>query len=273
MISVGMSTSCTFPKPVESAFRIAREAGFDGIEIMVATEQTSRSADMLTSLIDKHELPVLAIHAPVLFYTQFVWGTDPAQKLVRSAQLARDVGASTVVVHPPFRWQRGYAERFLDIVRRIQDDTGIEMAVENMFPWKVSGRALKAYQPGIDPVAMHCDAITLDFSHAALAGADAMQMAMDAGDRLRHVHLCDGQGPTEDGKMFDEHLAPGQGGQPVAETLEYLADIDWQGHVVAEVNTRKSKNEAARIELLRETVSFARRHLKLDVPVDSDGAR
>lgn len=274
MISIGMSTSCTFPKPVASAFRIAKEAGFDGMEIMVATEQTSRSADQLKALIDTHELPVLAIHAPVLFYTQFVWGTDPEQKLVRSAKLASDVGASTVVVHPPFTWQRGYADRFLEIVRRIQGETGVEMAVENMFPWKVSGRALKAYRPGIDPVEMDCDAITLDFSHAALTGVDALQLAMAAGERLRHVHLCDGQGPTEDGKMFDEHLAPGEGGQPVAETLQYLADIDWQGHVVAEVNTRKAKNEVARIELLRETVAFAREHLRLDVgaPTPSDGA-
>lgn len=265
MISIGMSTSCTFPKPVASAFRIAKESGFDGMEIMVATEQTSRSADQLKALIDTHELPVLAIHAPVLFYTQFVWGTDPEQKLVRSAKLASDVGASTVVVHPPFSWQRGYADRFLEIVRRIQQETGVEMAVENMFPWKVSGRALKAYRPGINPVDMDCDAITLDFSHAALTGVDALQLAMAAGDRLRHVHLCDGQGPTEDGKMFDEHLEPGAGGQPVAETLQYLADIDWRGNVVAEVNTRKAKNEAGRIEILRRTVAFAREHLRLDV--------
>ncbi|WP_225734834.1 sugar phosphate isomerase/epimerase family protein [Pseudoclavibacter endophyticus] len=265
-----MSTSCTFPKPVASAFRIAREVGFDGIEIMVATEQASRSADLLKAQIDKHQLPVLSIHAPVLFYTQFVWGTDPEQKLVRTAQLARDVGASTVVVHPPFRWQRGYAERFLDIVRRIQGETGIEMAVENMFPWKVSGRALRAYLPGTNPVEMDCDALTIDFSHAALSGDDALQMAIDAGDRLRHVHLCDGQAPAANEKVFDEHLLPGEGGQPVAETLQYLADINWQGHVVAEVKTGTAKYEAQRIEKLRRTLAFAREHLRLDVGADAE---
>lgn len=266
MISLGMSTSCTFPKSLQSSFRIAKEAGFDGMEVMVATEQATRSADLMKPLIDTHELPVLAIHAPVLFFTQFVWGTDQEQKLVRSAQLARDVGATAVVVHPPFRWQSGYAERFLDIVRRIQDETGVEMAVENMFPWKVSGRALKAYLPGINPLEMDCEAVCLDFSHAALSGDDSLQLAIDAGERLRHVHLCDGQGPTEDGKMFDEHLAPGKGGQPVAETLQYLADTDWQGNVVAEVNTRKARNEVHRVEMLRETLAFAREHLRLDAP-------
>ena len=40
MITVGMSTSCTFPKSVETSFQIARDAGFDGMEIMIWTDQT-----------------------------------------------------------------------------------------------------------------------------------------------------------------------------------------------------------------------------------------
>lgn len=269
MIRIGMSTSCVFPKPLEASFRIGRDAGYDGIEIMVAAEQATRSPEIIRDLIDRYELPVLAIHAPVLFFTQFVWGTDPQQKLLRSALLAQQVGAGTVVVHPPFRWQQGYAERFLEIVRDIRLSTGVELAVENMFPWKVSGRALNAYLPGIDPVAMDCDAITLDFSHAALSGADALEMAKAAGPRLAHIHLCDGQAPGEEGKMFDEHLPPGAGGQPVAETLAYLAGIGWQGDVVAEVNTRKSRNEAERLTLLRQTADFARQHLRLHADAEA----
>ncbi len=33
MISIGMSTSCVYPLSTESAFRLARDAGFDGIEL------------------------------------------------------------------------------------------------------------------------------------------------------------------------------------------------------------------------------------------------
>ncbi|MDO5052661.1 MAG: sugar phosphate isomerase/epimerase [Pseudoclavibacter sp.] len=267
MIRIGMSTSCVFPRPLESAFRTAREAGFDGVEVMVSAEAATRSAASMLGMTRRYELPVLAIHAPVLFFTQFVWGTDQRGKLQRSAELAAEVGAPTVVVHPPFRWQAGYAERFLDIVREIAADTGVEIAVENMFPWRVSGRPLRAYMPGIDPVEMDCDAITLDFSHAALAGQDALEMARAAGERLRHVHLCDGQAPPTpegregDGRMFDEHLVPGRGGQPVAETLRHLAGTGWRGSVVAEVNTRRARGEAGRLELLWETLDFARTHL------------
>lgn len=76
-----MSTSCTFPKSVESSFRIAKEAGFDGMETMVSTDAASRTGSMLRKLIDDYELPILSIHAPVLFFTQFVWGRDQQVKL------------------------------------------------------------------------------------------------------------------------------------------------------------------------------------------------
>ena len=58
-----------------------------------------------------------------------------------------------------------------------------------------------------------------------------------------------------------EHLLPGEGTQPVAETLQYLASIGWDGNVVAEVNVRQEKDEQYRLEKLIETVSFAREHL------------
>lgn len=261
MIQLGMSTSCTFGKPLDTSFKIAKRAGFDGIEIMVSTEAATRSAAAIRALSRKHDLPVLAIHAPVLFFTQFVWGTNPTMKLERSVDLAREVGADVVVLHPPFRWQTTYAQKFLEINRRLERGSGVALAVENMFPWYVGGNGTRMYAPGINPIEMDCDSITIDFSHAALAGQNCLEMTRDAAHRLRHIHLCDGQAPGSSGKIFDEHLAPGEGGQPVAEALQYLRDTQWSGHVVAEVNTRGAKSETERLRILRRTVEFARRNL------------
>ncbi|MFC6355147.1 sugar phosphate isomerase/epimerase family protein [Luethyella okanaganae] len=266
MIRVGMSTTCVYPLAPEHAFRLAKLAGFDGVEIMVTQEDTTQDATALLALSRRYDLPILSVHAPVLLLTHFVWGRDPRVKLERSAALARDVGATSVVVHPPFRWQSGYAENFLDIVREVGTDTGVTIAVENMFPWKVAGRSLKAYSPGWDPTAMDCDAVTLDFSHCALSGRDSLAMATALGERLRHVHLCDGSGSIDEGKVFDEHLLPGRGNEPVAEVLRYLTTRQWNGSIVAEVNTRKAKTEQERLELLRETLAFAREHTATATP-------
>jgi sugar phosphate isomerase/epimerase len=260
MIRIGLSTSSVFPLKTEEAFRLARRAGYDGVEIMVTRDETTQDAAGLNALAKKYDMPVLSIHAPVLVLTAFVWGRDPRVKLEKSAELARATGAGTVVVHPPFRWQGGYALQFLAIVRELRAAWGVEIAIENMFPWNVAGRGLKAYAPGWDPVTMDCDAVTLDFSHAALSGRNALAMASTLGTRLRHVHLCDGSGSLADGRVFDEHLLPGRGTQPVAEVLAHLAASDWNGSVVAEINTRKARSERDRLELLRETIEFARAH-------------
>nr|WP_246093017.1 sugar phosphate isomerase/epimerase [Subtercola boreus] len=253
-----MSTSCVYPLGVEEGFRYASMAGYDGVEVMVTRDEVTQSAETLLALCEKYGMPILSIHAPVLLLTHFVWGRDPQVKLEKSADLAKAVGATAVVVHPPFRWQSGYAENFLRIVQETTDTYGVEIAVENMFPWKVKGSSLKAYSPGWDPVVMDCAAVTLDFSHAALSGRDSLEMAEALGPRLRHVHLCDGSGSLDEGRVFDEHLLPGYGGQPVREVLAHLAANDWDGSVVAEVNTRKAKTEEERLRLLKETLAFGR---------------
>jgi sugar phosphate isomerase/epimerase len=261
MIRTGMSTSCVFPLSIEHAFRLAREADFDGLEVMITQDPTSQNADRLLELSARYELPILSVHAPVLLLSQLVWGLDPTDKLVRSAELARAVGASTVVVHPPFVWQVGYARSFERTVRQLSAAYGLEFAIENMFPLKFGPLGVPAFALGTDPVRLDCDAITLDFSHAALAGRDSLELATSMGSRLRHVHLGDGPGSMAEGHLFDEHRVPGHGSQPVAEVLEHLALTGWHGSIIAEVHTGSGSSDAERLAMLVETREFARRYL------------
>ena len=260
MIRIGMSTSCVYPLTTEDAFRLAGLSGFDGVEVMVTQDPVTQDAAALAALAARFQLPILSVHAPVLPLAQFVWSLDPARKLERSAELARDLGASTVVVHPPYRWEPGYARNFARHVREVAGRYGVEVAVENMFPVTLGPLTVRGFSPGPDPIASGSDAVTLDFSHAALAGRDSLEMAMAAGDRLRHIHLCDGTGSMAEG-CFDEHLVPGRGTQPVAEVLQYLGARRWSGSLIAEVATRAATTDEGRLELLSETVQFARRHV------------
>lgn len=261
MISVGMSTSSAFPLGLDQAFGLASEVGYDGVEVMVTNDPATHDPARLNALAAEHAQPILSIHAPVLLLTHFVWGRDPRVKLERSAELAVATGAPTVVAHPPFRWQSLYAEQFLDIVRAISERYGVTIAIENMFPWRIAGRSMKMYAPGWDPSAMDCDAATLDFSHAALSGRDSLELARALDDRLRHLHLCDGSRASDDGGIFDEHLVPGRGVEPVRAVLRELALRDWSGSIVAEVNTKKAGSPEARLAMLTETLAFAREAL------------
>ena len=66
---------------------------------------------------------------PVLLLTQGGFGYDPSEKLHRSAELARMLGADTVVVHPPFRWQLGYSRIFADNVKDVAERHNVAVAV------------------------------------------------------------------------------------------------------------------------------------------------
>jgi sugar phosphate isomerase/epimerase len=253
---VALSTASCYPETCTTAFEMASDLGFDGVEVMVWTDPVSQDPDALRALSDRFAMPVLAIHAPCLLLTQRVWTTDPWTKLLRARAAAELIGAPTVVVHPPFRWQREYAREFVAGLARMQDETDVVFAVENMFPWRARSREVAAYLPHWDLLELDVPSTTLDLSHTAVSASDALTVFDALGERLAHVHLADGIGSNR-----DEHLVPGRGTQPCAEVLERLASRGYSGSVVLEINTRRAVNRDEREADLAEGLAFARFNL------------
>ncbi len=251
-IPVGMSTASVFPDGLAAACRSAAELGYDGIEVMVHADPDSQSAAVLRRVTAAHGVRVLAVHAPCLLVSATVWTVDPLVKLVRSRQLAESLGASTVVTHPPFVWQRRGAVRFADAVADLDGD--VRIAVENMFPARVRQQRVNAYRPHWDPVPAGYPHFTLDLSHTATAQVDALDMMRRMGSRLAHLHLADGSGSNR-----DEHLVPGRGSQPCAEVLNALPG-DFAGTVVVEISTKAVPADQRRRDLA-DSLAFARAHL------------
>jgi sugar phosphate isomerase/epimerase len=149
-------------------------------------------------------------------------------------------------------------------VARIGAEHEVAVAVENMYPWRARQREFEAYAPSWDTCGTGQEVypdVTLDVSHAAVAGQDCLELAERLGPRLRHLHLTDGTGLAK-----DEHLLPGEGSQPVAELLSRLAEQHWDGTVVVEVSTRRSRSPGERESGLAASLAFAREHLRARVP-------
>jgi sugar phosphate isomerase/epimerase len=269
-----VSTASVYPMKTEAAFEYAAKLGYDGVELMVWSESVSQDIAAVEKLARRYRVPVLSVHAPCLLISQRVWGANPISKLVRSVQAAEQLGAQTVVVHPPFRWQRRYAEGFTEQVASLEASTEVLVAVENMFPFRADrffgsgskermrkrgggpGRGISAFAPSYDPLDGNHAHYTLDLSHTATAGTDALDMARRMGSGLVHLHLCDGSGLPA-----DEHLAPGRGNQPVVEICRMLAGGDFAGHVILEVSTSRARSAPEREVILAESLQFARAHL------------
>ncbi|SOD63073.1 Sugar phosphate isomerase/epimerase [Streptomyces zhaozhouensis] len=267
-VRVGLSTASVYPENTAAAFEIAGRLGYDGVEVMVWTDPVSQDVEVLRRLSDEHGVPVLAVHAPCLLVTQRVWSTDPWRKLVTARAAAERLGADTVVVHPPFRWQRAYARGFVEGIARLGAESGVRFAVENMYPWRYRDREMQAYAPGWDVTDEEYPHLTLDVSHCATARGDALELAERMGERLTHVHIGDGSGSGK-----DEHLVPGRGAQPCAAVLDRLAATGYRGHVIAEINTRRATSAREREADLAEALAFTRLHLRQPAPAPPPGGR
>ncbi|HET9861582.1 MAG TPA: sugar phosphate isomerase/epimerase [Nocardioidaceae bacterium] len=250
---IGLSTASVYPESTANGFELATRLGYDAVEVMVGIDPISQEIDAVRHLSEHHEIPVCAVHAPCLLITQRVWGTEPWGKLEKSAEMAVAVGADVVVVHPPFRWQRDYARGFVEGISDLERRTGVAFAVENMYPWRASRREMQVYVPGWNPAEHDYANATIDLSHSATSMSDPVEMARALGSRLRHIHMTDGTGSAK-----DEHLVPGRGNQPCAELLEHLAGTGFSGHIVVEINTRRSGSRHARELDLIESLAFTR---------------
>jgi sugar phosphate isomerase/epimerase len=253
------STAPFFRQPVREAFRHAAEAGFDAIEVMVTQDPYTQEAHLLAPLAREFDLRIEAIHAPFLLITRRVWGAEPTGKIYRAVHLAEEVGASLVVIHPPYRWQVRFRRWIEGNLAEFSARTGVTVAVENMFPIRLRGeRGLRFHAgQGFEELERY-PYLVLDTSHAAVAGLDIREMYTQYRDQIQHVHLSNNAG-----KGWDSHLPVYQDGVlPLAEFLEDLAKDGFAGNVSLELDLRAwMQDHDALHEVLVRNREFCERRL------------
>jgi len=236
--SVVLSTATFFARPLAATFALAAECGYTGVEVMVTKDPASQEPATMRGLAEEHGLRISAIHAPALLLTRSVWGTDPIGKIDMATRVARAAGVPLVVMHPPYRWQRGYRRWLRESLPGVEERTGVTVGIENMFPVHVGSKPLMFHaNQDLDQLAGFPH-LVLDTSHAAVARHDLVEVRRLFGERLRHVHLSDNAG-----KGWDSHLPPGEGVLDLDAFLLDLARSDFAGVVSLEVDLRKRSDD------------------------------
>lgn len=255
--SLSLSTSSVQPLQAEAAFRAASQLGYGGVELMIAPGKDIKDIGHIKNLIQKYQIPVTSVHAPTLILCTFVWGMHPGQKLNRSVEFAEEVGATSVVVHPPFK-RTAYSSSFLEHVNQLNKDSFVDIAVENMFPWAVKNQSREMYGPSWEETSETVDHLTFDFSHASLSGMDVLDFFKKYHSKVRIIHLTDGKIRTKSkgDSIADEHLLPGQGDMPIREVYELLNAQGWKGETVLEINTRKHRSLEAKFPALQQSIDY-----------------
>ena len=256
------STGPFFMFSLDETFELLADAGFDGAELMITQDRLTQDPHRMAAVARRYGLPVPAIHGPFLLATWLVYGTDPKAKLDRCVEFAETARIPTIVIHPPYRWQAAYGGWLVDRIVEVREQTGVTVAVENMFPVWMNGRRLP-FQNGIEPRELsRYPWITLDLSHLAVAGIDVLGAYDQLRDRVVHVHVSNNAG-----RGRDTHAGLDEGVLPIPAFLEELMTSGFPGAVTLELDVRPwAEDRTALLEFLRHNVDIARKYL-------ADGAR
>jgi sugar phosphate isomerase/epimerase len=209
-----LSSGPLFARPLDWAFGVIAEAGYDGAELMVTQDAATQDAQRVTAVSVQEGLPVPAVHGPFLLLTRRVFGTDLVTKARRSLELAADLGADVMIVHPPFRWQRQFHNWLLEEGDEEAAALGTRVGVENLYPVQVVGRPVRFHRYTEAEHLTPFRHVVLDTSHFGVAEVDINAAYDLLRDRAVHLHVSDNRGGGR-----DSHAPLGHGILPLASFL------------------------------------------------------
>lgn len=247
------STGPLFARPLDWACAVVAEAGYDGIELMVTQDPQTQDGELIQAVLEREGVTVPVIHGPFLLLTRRVFGTDLVVKARRSLELAGDIGADTMIVHPPFRWQNQFHEWLLDEADDEAAELGTRIGVENLYPVQVRGRPMRFHRYTEPDHLSPFSNVVLDTSHFAVAEVDINE----AWDRLRHqtvhLHVSDNRGQGR-----DSHAPLGHGVLPLGSFLHRIGE-ETDVSITLELDCRRYLDDrAALVGYLRQELAKCR---------------
>jgi sugar phosphate isomerase/epimerase len=254
--TLAVSTGPLWRLRLEDSFSAIKAAGAEAVEILVTQDEDTQSPNRLESLASRHDLQVVALHAPLLLLTRRVFTKDPLVKIRRTLELTRALGVRTIVLHPPYLWQVKYSLWLLHELEDTMSGTGTTITMENMYPLSFGTRRL-GFQRFLALGSLgRFRHITLDTSHLAVAGEDIVAAYRELADRVVHVHLSDNRG-----KGRDSHAPLGSGILPITQFLREL-DVNVVRNLVLEVNPGAAAGDRAKLEsMIGSCLDVVRRDL------------
>lgn len=240
-----------------AAVRMNCEAGFEAIDYSMY-EPTGAVFELggkalvreMRRVAESHGVVFNQAHAP---FSRFKIGAENDAKnrevyysIVRSMEIAAELGADTVVVHPSVicpslsaddRYEMNM-EFFGNLLPRVKN-LGIKIAIENMWGRHKDFRdrivkdvcsdaaELIRYVDGVNDT---CVTACLDVGHAGLVGEAADEMAIALGDRLTAIHIHDNDFTS------DLHTLPYTSEMNFDSLTSALAKIGYSGDMTLEAD-------------------------------------
>lgn len=268
-----LSTGSFTPRGISDAASIARQAGADGLELMLTSSMLSAGPAAAIHAAETHQVPIRSIHPPIRFINARQYGHSD---MIAAAEFARRVpGCRLLVMHAvggsSLHTERGRAFfRTIGDVTEILTTTNVRLAIENR--GTVEPRPRPDFLDRLQNLYRVCEEwnldITLDTSHAASFGLDIVSALDVVYPRLANIHLSDRRDAPPAiasgilNSLTREHQLPGQGALPLGPFLRHLKGKGYRGAVTLELSPVALASWRSQRALQRawSAVSFVREH-------------
>lgn len=257
--SIQCSTGPFWAWDLEDAMDAIAAAGYTEVELMVTRDPKTQEPDIPLALARARGLRIASVHGPFLVLTKTVWGSNPLDKIRRGVEMCRAFGADTLIVHPPYLWEREFARWLHHDAARSATEGGVVVAVETMFPRWVAGRQIRVHR-WLDPAELfsECTSIVLDTSHVTVARHDAIETFETLLPKLVHIHLSNNNGDGKDG-----HLELEDGILPMERILARIGRSRYAGAISLELNVGSYlERHDALASMLRRNREYIEQHLR-----------
>jgi sugar phosphate isomerase/epimerase len=170
--------------PLEDSFLMAKELGFDGIDLVLNIRHALASEKKIRGLMERSGIPTVNVHQPM-----WQWPYTSRGALLRLCRFARSIGAASVTVHlSVFRFHR---KEIFPFIKKLEEKYAITICGENgkyrtletppTFAWREDAITELAAKENLH--------LTLDVPGLIKSGGDPFSFFEKNRDRIGLVHL------------------------------------------------------------------------------------
>ncbi len=236
--------------PLEKSFQLAKELGYEGIEICgvrphaYAPDLKNGDIKDLLALSKKYDMPIIgyepyqAVHPYSIMHEREDWRRESIEYFKTALEMTAAMGEGNFMVMAPGHpgYGRDYDEKWnmmiegLGELARYAEKVGAVIVLETVTPWE-STMITK-----IDDVVKTMRALNspnvkgmLDLVAALTNAEPASEYFEKLGKDMHHIHLVDGVPSCED------HLMVGDGEMAFRETVEMINAYGYDGYASLEI--------------------------------------
>ncbi len=245
-MSISLSTASLYLYPLRQIFALAKELGFEGLELVLSPEILIRGSDYVQRLSAEYELPIFTLHPPMIAIPRW---KHHHKLLPWMTSLAREFDCRLIVIHAPkaLTLAEGLGQQYLQAVQACVKELSSaspRLSVENQAIFQSTDRRYALSTPGnLHAFADEHDLIlTLDTAHAASFPYDLLEAYQTFGSRLGNIHLSDFRSARAVPPWFNmqsyfkHHQIPGDGDLPLQELLLHLTADSYAGLLTLEIS-------------------------------------